>query len=135
MDFLVITVSNLIWMFYCLTEGVREGFFNHYKNAYRRNEHYDFKKVFFIQRLLVLLATGGIMMYTIGLIALPIVIGQAFMFHWLHKISYNCVSKRLDYIQETNSETKSILESTKKIKSPLILLGITIQIFVYLFFM
>lgn len=134
MDFVVITVSNLIWMFYCLTEGVREGFFNHYRNTYRNKINYNFKKMFLIQRLLVLFATGGIMLHTIGLIAVPFIIGQLFMFHFLHKFSYKCTQKK---IETTNIKEDSLQknEIPDKMKEPMILLGITLQIFIYLFFM
>lgn len=131
MDFIVITVSNLIWMLYCLTEGVREGFFNYYKNTYRCNVSYNFKKMFTIQRLLVLIATGGIMLYTIGLIAIPFIIGQLLMFHFLHKLSYNCTVNKIEKLKsEEFSENKKV----DNVKS-LILLGVTLQIFIYLFFM
>ena len=130
MDFILITVSNLIWMIYCLTEGVREGFFNHYRNTYRNKLSYNFKKMFFIQRLLVLLATGGIMLYTIGLMSIPFIIGQVLMFHFLHKLSYDCTVKKIENIQK-----KDVNTIPDKIKEPMIVAGITLQIFIYLFFM
>jgi hypothetical protein len=130
MDFILITVSNLIWMIYCLTEGVREGFFNHYRNTYRNKLSYNFRKMFFIQRLLVLLATGGIMLYTIGLMSIPFIIGQVLMFHFLHKLSYDCTVKKIENIQK-----KDVNTIPDKIKEPMIVAGITLQIFIYLFFM
>lgn len=126
MEFLVITISNLIWMFYCLTEGVREGFFNHYKNTFRNRINYNFKKMFLLQRLLVLLATGGIMLYTIGTIGIPFVVGQVLMFHFIHKLSYNCVEKKI--------EERVEISKKEKLKEPMMILGISIQIFIYLFF-
>lgn len=131
MAFIVITISNLIWMFYCLTEGVREGFFNHYRNTYRNHLGYNFKKMFTIQRLLVLLATGGIMLYTIGLIAIPFILGQIFMFHFLHKMSYNCTISKIEKIEKQEVETTV----PDRIKEPMVILGITLQIFIYLFLM
>jgi hypothetical protein len=117
-------------MIYCLTEGVREGFFNHYRNTYRNKLSYNFKKMFFIQRLLVLLATGGIMLYTIGLMSIPFIIGQVLMFHFLHKLSYDCTVKKIKNIQKNDVNT-----IPDKIKEPMIVAGITLQIFIYLFFM
>jgi hypothetical protein len=118
-------------MFYCLTEGVREGFFNHYRNTYRNQLGYNFKKMFMIQRLLVLFATGGIMLYTIGLIAIPFIIGQIFMFHFLHKMSYNCTISKIEKIKKQEVETTV----PDRIKEPMVILGITLQIFIYLFLM
>ncbi len=130
MGFIVITISNLIWMFYCLTEGVREGFFNHYRNSYRNHLGYNFKKMFMIQRLLVLFATGGIMLYTIGLIAIPFIIGQIFMFHFLHKMAYSCTVSKIEKIKQ-DPETAV----PDRIKEPMVILGVTLQIFFYLFLM
>jgi hypothetical protein len=132
MDFVVITVSNLIWIIYCLTEGVREGFFNHYKSTYRNSLRYNFKKMFLIQRLLVLSATGGIMLHTIGLIALPFVIGQLLMFHFLHKMAYSCTVNKIELLKTERLTENKIVE---KVKDPLLILGVTLQIFIYLFFM
>lgn len=132
MDFAVITVSNLIWIFYCLTEGVRESFFNHYKNTYRTTQSYNFKKMFFIQRMLVLLATGGIMFHTMGLISIPLILGQLLMFHFLHKLAYNCTVNKIESFKNKKENKK---ENKTDIKDPMVLLGISIQILVYIFFM
>jgi hypothetical protein len=84
-----------------------------------------------IQRLLVLFATGGIMLYTIGLIAIPFIIGQIFMFHFLHKMSYNCTISKIEKIKKQEVETTV----PDRIKEPMVILGITLQIFIYLFLM
>lgn len=133
MNFMIITVSNLIWIAYCLTEGVREGFSNHYRNTYRSQIRYNFKRMVFMQRLLVLFATGGVMFHTIGLISIPFILGQILMFSFLHKLSYNCTVSKIEKMkieEKVDTTTPEI-----KVKEPMIMLGITLQIFIYLFFM
>lgn len=133
MNFMIITVSNLIWIAYCLTEGVREGFSNHYRNTYRSQIRYNFKRMVFMQRLLVLFATGGVMFHTIGLISIPFILGQILMFTFLHKLSYNCTVSKIEKMkieEKVDTTTPEI-----KVKEPMIMLGITLQIFIYLFFM
>jgi len=133
MNFMIITVSNLIWIAYCLTEGVREGFSNHYRSTYRSQIRYNFKRMVFMQRLLVLFATGGVMFHTIGLISIPFILGQILMFTFLHKLSYNCTVSKIEKMkieEKVDTTTPEI-----KVKEPMIMLGITLQIFIYLFFM
>jgi hypothetical protein len=133
MNFMIITVSNLIWIAYSLTEGVREGFSNHYRNTYRSQIRYNFKRMVFMQRLLVLFATGGVMFHTIGLISIPFILGQILMFSFLHKLSYNCTVSKIEKMkieEKVDTTTPEI-----KVKEPMIMLGITLQIFIYLFFM
>lgn len=133
MNFMIITVSNLIWIAYCLTEGVREGFSNHYRNTYRSQIRYNFKRMVFMQRLLVLFATGGVMFHTIGLISIPFILGQILMFSFLHKLSYNCTVSKIEKMKI--EEKVDTLAPEIKVKEPMIMLGITLQIFIYLFFM
>lgn len=136
MAFTVITISNLIWVIYCIVEGVREGFFDHYKNSYKSNTKFSFKKMHLLQRSLVLASTGGIMLYFLGLIAIPFIMGQLLMFYWLHKISYKRTINKIEekessYLQEEDVE-KQVEDEVEK---PLIVLGVALQILIYLIFM
>jgi hypothetical protein len=86
-----------------------------------------------MQRLLVLFATGGVMFHTIGLISIPFILGQILMFTFLHKLSYNCTVSKIEKMkieEKVDTTTPEI-----KVKEPMIMLGITLQIFIYLFFM
>ena len=137
MDFLAITIANLIWILYSMSEGLREGFFEHYKGKSKRECAFNTKIIFNIQRSLVLLATGGVLTYTLGWISIPFIIAQVFMFRYFHKITLNQTIKKLDSktsIEETHEENP-ILEIMDKEKTPMIVFGITIQLFIYLFIM
>ena len=137
MAFTVITVSNLIWVIYCIVEGVREGFFDHYKNSYKTNTEFSFKKMNLLQRSLVLASTGGVMLYLLGLIAIPFIIGQLLMFYWLHKISYKCTIDKIKENQNLTLQDKehTVEKTEDEVEKPLIVLGVALQIIIYLIFM
>lgn len=136
MDFLAITIANAIWILYSMSEGLREGFFEYFKNKSKRECAFNTKRIFNIQRGLVLLATGGVLAYTLGWISIPFIIAQFFMFRYFHKIIFDQTIKKLD-IKNSIIEHKEnpVLETMDKEKSPMVLLGIGIQIFIYLFLM
>lgn len=137
MDFISITIANLIWILYSMSEGLREGFFEHFKSKSKRNCEFNTKRIFNIQRFLVLLATGGLLTYTIGWVSIPFIIAQVLMFRYFHKIIFDQTIKKLsnkNSIVETH-EDLPILEVMDKKKTPMILFGISLQIFIYMFLM
>lgn len=139
MDFISITIVNIIWILYSMSEGLREGFFEHYKNMNKRNCEFKTTRIFTTQRFLVLLATGGLLTYTLGWISIPFIIGQFFMFKYFHKIIFNQTIQKLenkklcDIKEDVTPEVSEPIYN--KEKDPMILLGITIQIFIYIFLM
>lgn len=79
-----------------MSEGLREGFFIHYQNKSKRECSFNTKRIFNIQRGLVLLATGGVLAYTIGWMSIPFIIAQFFMFRYFHKIIFDQTIKKLE---------------------------------------
>jgi hypothetical protein len=134
MDFLMITISNLIWILYCITEGVREGFYKYYQLLSRRNIDIELNNIFNLQRFLVLLTTGGIMFFSIGIYSIPFLLGQLFMFRYFFRKSYDKTVERLKLVDFINSTSK-LPEIMDNKKNELVLLGITIQVFIYIFFL
>ena len=136
MDFIAITIANLIWILYSMSEGLREGFFEHFKNKSKRNCVFNTKRIFNIQRFLVLLATGGLLTYTIGWVSIPFIIAQIFMFRYFHKIIFDQTINKLEskVLEETHEEIPT-LEFLTKEKTPMVLLGISLQVFIYMFLM
>jgi hypothetical protein len=135
MEFIAITLANLIWIMYSLTEGIREGFFVHYKNKSRRESRFTANKIFNLQRLLVLLATGSILCYITGYYGILFMIGQLFMFRYFHKIAYDKTTKKIDHKILDEEDKSIILDLSTKVKAPLLFFGVTIQIFIYIFLM
>jgi hypothetical protein len=112
-----------------MSEGIREGFYNFHKKNNKRICQFECKNIKTIQRILVLLSTCGILFYTTGLLAFPFIIGQIFMFRFFHKMMMNITLKNIESVREEVKATKSI----EAVKDPLILFGISIQIFTYIF--
>ena len=133
MDFLMITLANLIWILYSMSEGVREGFYNYYQLLSRRKNNVELKKVFTLQRFLVLLTTGGIMFLTIGAYFIPLLIGQLFMFRYFFRKSYD---KTIDHlkVKELKSDLSKLPEIMDNKKNELVMFGVTLQVFIYIFF-
>jgi hypothetical protein len=123
-----ITFANLIWILYALTEGVRESFFIHYKKQCKRCDGYRFDTIFNFQRLLVLIVTSAILIYSLKIWAIPYIVGQIFMFNFFHKIAFDQTCKKIgeDHIHAG-------MKKIEFLNKPLIVLGITLQIFVYIF--
>jgi len=138
MDFLIITMANLIWILYSMSEGIREGFFNYFKLLSKRkykSEEIEINKLFNIQRFLVLLTTGGIMYWTIGLYFIPFMVCQLLMFRFFFRRTYD---KTINHLKLKEILVKNEDENLPKImdknKNDLVLFGISAQIFIYLFF-
>lgn len=128
MIFLAITLANIIWILYSMTEGMQEAFFNYYRNKSRRAPRFNPRYICNLQRLLVLLSTGLILVYITGYYGILLMLAQVLMFKYFHKLSYNVVTRKLV------EEPKIIVEEPIKVKEPL-LIGVTIQLFIYLFLM
>jgi hypothetical protein len=129
MDFAAITIANLIWILYSLTEGVKDSLFSHYKTTSKRKCDLDSKTLFNTQRALVLLSTAGLLIWTLGWISIPFIIGQIFMYKYFHKISHDITTKKLDskVVEEEKSPIKKVKENST------VLTGVIIQVFSYIF--
>jgi hypothetical protein len=132
MDFLMITLANLVWILYSMSEGIREAFYNYYQLLSRKKNENDISNIFDIQRLLVLLTTSGIMYFSIGIYFIPFLFGQLFMFRYFFKKSYD---KTVDHLRIKEFKNKSVLpEIMDKKKNELVMFGVTLQVFIYIFF-
>ncbi len=129
MIFCMITLANLIWIAYALSEGVKDSFFSHYKNLCKSKNQYKFKSITNLQRLLVLLTTSFIFWQSINLWSIPFIIGQILMFGFFYKISFSQTCKK---IGNSDSEFK-LFEKLKLFGNTYAIIGIVVQIFVYIF--
>ena len=88
MVLITLLITNLIWIAYSLTEGVREGFYWHYENNSKRVCNFNINPIFNLQRSLVLLITGGFLAHTLGLFSLLSLIGMILIFPFFHNGTY-----------------------------------------------
>lgn len=128
MDFLIITIVNLLWLAYTLSEGVRVAFFNYCEVLSRRKSNVNVNKIYTTQRLLVSITTSGIMFWVIGFYFIPFIIGQILMFGFFYKKSYDRTINYLKIRDEKKEEKKLDLK-----KEEFVLLGVALQVFIYLF--
>lgn len=124
MEFVIITLSNLFWILYSSSDGIREAIFNVNRDYSKREINFDYKKLFNLQRAIVLLSSSILMMYMIGLLSVPFIVGQILMFKYIHNLSYTCT-----YNKMKGKEPKAEIKQDKK---TMIAFGITIQIITYL---
>lgn len=124
MEFAIITISNIIWILYCLFEGMRESIFKFTQDSSRREVNIKINQITNIQRLLVITPISILMFYTIGIYTIPFLIGQMLIFKYFHQLSYSCTYRRL---KRKKSKTKIDIENKK-----MIILGIVFQVLTYL---
>lgn len=130
LSFVVLLLCNLVWVCYSLTEGIRCGLFDHLRDSWRNKIDFNFSKVLWFQRVLVLTSISLVMFWQVGAVALFFVLGQVLMFPFLHKLAHKCTKARLEeYPPDGNKKTP------KKNKAPWAAVGITLQVFIYIFLM
>lgn len=135
-----LVLMNLLWVAYSLTEGIREGFYWHYENKSKRVCDFDVNPMFHLQRILVLILTGGFMVHTLGWYSLLSLLSITLMFSFFHNGSYYYTRNKLDkevYTKRWKDESRtfpplSILMSYNK-RTITMCLGILSQVFIYLF--
>ncbi len=134
MSFVIITLMNIIWVLYSLIEGIREASYD------TSNCLFNLKKIFNFHRFLVLLSIGILLFYIIGWLSIIYAIGQIFMFKYFHMITYKATILKLEnnnitdnndtIIEEKMATIFNFLDRKKKI---MLLVGIFLQVFTYLF--
>ena len=108
-------LTNIVWIVYSLTEGVREGFYWHYENNSRRVCNFDINPIFNLQRALVLLITGGFMVHTLGWFSLFSLACMFLMFNFFHNGTYYYTRNKLDdrfYPKRWTDESKTFPKFT-----------------------
>lgn len=134
-------ITNLLWIIYSITEGVREGFYWNYENKSKRVCDFNINPVFNLQRIIVLTLMGGFLVHTLGLFSLLSLVCMILMFSFFHNGTYYYTRNKLQsgvYPKGWFDESKSFppfhtsLYTYKK-RTISLILGLATQIFVYIF--
>lgn len=125
-EFIYITVTNLMWILYSMSEAIREAIFYHYKNKSKRRPMVNYKTVVNLQRIMVLVLSGSILIYLMGWISIPLILAQLFMFKYFHRIIFKRTMGKL------NDNTIDKEEKSSK-RGLLMIFGVLLQVFIYLF--
>ena len=141
MIIITLLLTNLIWIAYSMIDGFREGFYWHYRNNSRRTCEFEINRIFSLQRSLVILLIAGFLVYTLGWFSLISTISMIMLFSYFHNGTYYLTRNKLDdkmYPMRWKDESRTLpvfysgLMKYNK-RTVLMVLGLLIQIFVYIF--
>ena len=141
MTLITLLITNLIWIFYSLTEGVREGFYWNYENKSKRVCEFDINKVYTLQRSFVLTLVGGFLVHALGWFSLISLACMVVMFSFFHNGTYYYTRNKLQpglYSKGWSDESRTFPPfwtglckyNTRTIA---MIVGLAVQVFVYLF--
>lgn len=126
MEFIIITLSNLLWITYSILEGIRDSVFDVNEEYSRRKINFNNNKIIKIQRLVVLFSMSMLMFDIIGYYFIPFLIGQILMFTYFRDLSYSCTYNRF-------KNKKVEIKVSEKEKNSIVF-GMVFQIIAYLLF-
>jgi hypothetical protein len=138
---ITLILANIIWMMYSMLEGLREGFYWHFKSTSKRDCKFEIHPIFALQRGLVLLIIGGLLYYTIGIYSLTSIIDMALIFSFFHNGTYYYTRNKLDNNlyqlkwkdQSTTSTAKLTKIMTYRNRTIFMVLGVLLEVFIYIF--
>jgi len=140
MVLVTLLITNLIWIIYSLTEGMREGFYWHYECQSKKVCDFNVNPMFNIQRGLVLTLIGGFLIHTLGIYSLLIILCMVPMFSYFHNGTYYYTRNKLNerfYPKRWTDESKTFPPYapllTYKKRTLLMSIGFLAQVFIYLF--
>lgn len=134
-------LANLIWIFYSLLEGVREGFYWHYENMSKKECDFNINPVFNIQRTMVISMMAGVLVHITGWFSLLSILCMILMFSFFHNGVYYYTRNKLSegkYEKGWTDESITfpsyftfLLKYNKRMSA--FIFGLVAQIFVYIF--
>ena len=104
MNFLLIVISGIIWASYSLSEGLKDGTYDYYKDNSRVLMNFNYKKMSFIQRILVLISTSSLLVVSIGWLSIIFIISKIVLFKYFYFITYEYSLRKFH-----NKDTKCII--------------------------
>lgn len=138
---MILIITNIIWILYSLVEGLREGFYWHFKSNSKREFKFEIHPIFAFQRSLVLLTIALILAHTIGFYSLICVAALMLVFSFFHNGSYYYTRNKLDNNvyqlrwkdQSTTSTAKMTKIMTYRNRTLFMLIGLVTEVFIYIF--
>ena len=139
---MIIALSiNIAWILYSMLEGLREGFYWHFKSHSKKDCDFEIHPIFSLQRGVVLTLIG-ILLYTfIGWQSIISVLSMMLIFSLFHNGTYYCTRHKLDESlypkgwsdQSTTSTAKMTKIMTYRNRTIFMILGVLTQVFMFLF--
>lgn len=133
---------NLTWILYSMLEGMREGFYWHFKSNTTKDCQLEIHPIFSLQRGIVLILIVCILFASIGWYSIISVLSMMLIFSFFHNGTYYTTRNKLDkriYLlgwrdQSDTSTARMTKIMTYRNRTILMILGIVIESFVCLFF-
>lgn len=136
----ILILINLVWTFYSVTEGSREGFYWHYENLSKRVCDFDVNKIYNIQRFVVWNLFMILLYFILGGVSLFISLCLFLQFSYFHNGTYYYTRNKLGgrvYDKGWKDESKTFPPFTPLMKyskrTSALIIGIISQIFIYLY--
>lgn len=132
---MILLLTNILWIFYSILEGFREGFYWHYKNNSKLSENFEIHPFFASQRGIILILIGIILYFNLGWWLVLNTIGMALIFSFFHNGSYYHTRNRLDekiytlkwMDQSTTSTAKMTKIMTFRNRTIFMVIGVLLQ--------
>jgi len=138
---MTLIITNLIWVIYSMIEGLREGFFWHFKANTKRDCQFELHPIFAFQRSIVLSLIGLLLFNSIGLYSIPTILSMMLIFSFFHNGTYYVTRNKLDnniyklgwIDQSTTSTAKMTKIMNYRNRTIFMIIGVLLQVFMYLF--
>lgn len=111
MEFLLIILANTIWALYSLSEGLKDAAYDFYKDSSKKNTDFNYKRMLFIQRSLVLISTSSLLIFSIGWTSIIFILSKIFLFKYFYFITYECSLRKIQ--NKDDDYIKNILKTKK----------------------
>jgi hypothetical protein len=111
MAFILIILSNLIWALYSLSEGLKDGTYEYYRDNSKVVADFNYKKMSYIQRMIVLVSTSLLLIIGIGWLSILFIFSKLILFKYFYFVSYECSLRK---IQHKDKKYISLLLDNKK---------------------
>jgi hypothetical protein len=140
---MALVIANLLWIIYSVIDGMKDGFYWHFKSNSRRDSNFEIHPIFALQRGLVLLIIGLLLSYSIGLYSIICILSMMLIFSFFHNGTYYYTRNKLDNKiyplrwkdESTTSTAKLTKIMTYKNRSILMFFGLLLEVFIYIFLM
>lgn len=140
---MILLLSNLIWIIYSCIDGIKDGFYWHFKNNTRKDVKFEIHPLFSAQRGIVLILMGGLLFNIFGYYSIAMVLSMMLIFSFFHNGCYYCTRHKLDENiyklkwkdESTTSTAKMTKIMTYRNRTIFMILGILFQVFMYIFLM
>ncbi len=137
----MLIIVNLVWVIYSMLEGLREGFFWHFKANTKKDCQFELHPIFALQRGIVLSLIGLLLFNSIGFYSIPSVLSMMLIFSFFHNGTYYVTRNKLDNSiyklgwadQSTTSTAKMTKIMNYRNRTIFMIAGVLLQVFMYLF--